>query len=47
MKIKYMTFALVGATINLLGDQPFKMPVQEKNLEADIIVLGVELQVVY
>lgn len=40
MKIKYMIFALVIATVNLFGDQPCKMLVIEKSLEADIIVVG-------
>lgn len=40
MKLKYMTFALVIATVNLFGDYPFRIPDKEKSLEADIIVLG-------
>lgn len=38
MKLKYITFALVIATVGLFGEQPFRM--LEKSLEADIIVLG-------
>lgn len=40
MKLKHIILALVIATANLFGDQPFKIPVKEKILEADIIVLG-------
>ncbi len=40
MKLKYMTFALVISTVSLFGDQSFRMPVKEKCLEADIIVVG-------
>lgn len=40
MKLKYITFALVVASASLFGDDPFRMPIKEKGLEADIIVLG-------
>lgn len=40
MKLKYITFVLVIATIPLFGNHPCRMPVKEKCFEADIIVLG-------
>jgi choline dehydrogenase len=40
MKLKDITLALVIATASLFGDQPSRMQVKEKSLEADIIVLG-------
>jgi choline dehydrogenase len=40
MKLKYITFVLVITTLSLFGDQPFKKPIKEKCLEADIIVVG-------
>lgn len=40
MKLKYIIFALVIATTRLFGNHPFKFPIEDKSLEADIIVLG-------
>lgn len=37
---KFITFTLVVGTLNLFGDQPCRKPVNDKCLEADIIVLG-------
>lgn len=39
MKIKFITFALVAATLNLFGD-PYRCKMSGNTLEADIIVIG-------
>ncbi len=42
MKIKFITLALVTATVNLFGDHssPYRCKMSGNNLEADIIVVG-------
>ncbi len=42
MKIKFITLALVTATVNLFGDQssPYRCKMSGNELEADIIVIG-------
>jgi hypothetical protein len=40
MKIKFITLALVTATVNLFGDQPYRCKASGNKLEADIIVIG-------
>ncbi len=41
MKFKFIAFASVIATTSLFGgNHPFKMPIKDKCIEADIIVLG-------
>ena len=42
MKIKFITLALVTATVNLFGDQssPYRCKMSGNELEADIIVMG-------
>lgn len=35
-----LTIALVIATATLFGSKPFKLPIHDKNFEADIIVIG-------
>jgi choline dehydrogenase len=40
MKIKFITFALVAVTVNLLGSHPYRCKMSGNELEADIIVVG-------
>lgn len=45
MKIKFITLALVAATVNLFGDhhsqnEPYRCRMSGNKLEADIIVIG-------
>ena len=42
MKIKFITIAIVTATVNLFGDsnEPYRCKMSGSTLEADIIVIG-------